>query len=158
MSLGAEVMAGKAMALREPSGGDDPELCIARGLHGPSAGPVQHLLNRMSANNGEKWKDTYKIYSWGSRAGASVFFGWDKFLEAVQNKMLTHFSDFEIESATKNQSYRFLKMQCRHCLSWTMVNYHKETSGEEARAQVVGPLAGFLCLQEAADPVSNDTV
>jgi hypothetical protein len=112
----------------------------------------------MSANNGEKWKDTYKIYSWGSHAGASVFFGWDKFLEAVQNKMLTHFSDFEIESAIKNESHRFLKMQCRHCLSWAMVNYAKGTSGEEARAQVVGPLAGFLCLQEAADPVSNDTV
>ena len=67
-------------------------------------------------------------------------------------------SDFEFEAATQNKSNRFLKVQCRHCNSWTMVNYQKGTVGEEARSQVVVPLAKFLRLEDAANADNNDTV
>ena len=158
LSLGAEVMAGNAMALAIPSGGGDPQYCIDRGLHGPSVGPVHTLLDRMSAVNGSKWIETYNVYQWNSHAISSVLFGWDTFAAAVNEKMMKHFSDFEFEAATQNKCNRFLKIQCKHCQSWTMVDYKKGTSGEEARSQVVSPLARFLCLEDASNPVTNDTV
>ena len=83
------------MALANPSGSGDPEHCIAAGLHGLSAGPVNTLLNRMAANNGTKWVETYSVFQWNSHANATVLFGWDNFANAVHNKMITHFNDFE---------------------------------------------------------------
>ena len=157
LSIGAKVMAGHAMA-PNPSGNGDPEHCIAQGLHGPSAGPENTLLNRMRAVNGTKWVEAFSVHQWGSHASASVLFGWDNFADAVYKKMITHFSDFEFEAATQNKSNRFLKVQCRHCNSWTMVNYWKGTVGEEARSQVVVPLAKFLRLEDAANADNNDSV
>ena len=76
--------------------------------------------------------------------------------------MMRHFSDFEFEaawgSAKSNTSNRFLKIQCMHCQSWTLVNYRKDTVGDEARVQVVRPLASFLCLEDAADAAANNSV
>lgn len=161
LSLGGEIMAGNAL------GGPviearTPQDCLALGIHGASAGPTQSLLNLMTCTNNStganKWKDTSSWNQLCSHFQSTVLFGWDHFLDKMHNKLMRCFTDFDIESAFKNRSHRFLKIQCKHCQSWTMVNWNCDTKGADACELVVTPLAEFLLLQEAASPSANNTV